>query len=149
MPTFSRTSTAKLDTCHADLITIFNEVIKTRDCTIVEGHRGEEEQNAHYYAVPRESWAKFPDSKHNSLPSKAADVMEYHPEKPHLHWEDKDGMEDFAIFVLATAERLFEEGRIAHKLRWGADWDQDGIRVDKDQDESFFDGPHFELVEVA
>lgn len=31
-------------------------------------------------------------------------------------------------------------------LRWGADWDQDGIRVDRDPDENFLDGGHIELI---
>jgi len=30
-------------------------------------------------------------------------------------------------------------------LRWGADWDQDGVFVWDDKDENFADAPHFEL----
>lgn len=30
-------------------------------------------------------------------------------------------------------------------LRWGGDWDDDGIRVDFDPNEGFLDGGHFEL----
>ena len=30
-------------------------------------------------------------------------------------------------------------------LRWGGDWDQDGIRVDRDRDEGFLDAGHIEL----
>lgn len=30
-------------------------------------------------------------------------------------------------------------------LRWGGDWDQDGIRVDKDPDEKFLDAGHIEI----
>lgn len=147
MAYFSEASKRKLETCHADLQAIFNDVIYVRDCTIIEGHRSQEVQDEYYRTG--KSQLKFPSSKHNSFPSMAVDVMEYFPVRPHIHWADKDGMEDFANFVLATAERLLAQGVISHSLRWGADWDQDGVRVDKDPDETFFDGPHYELVEVA
>lgn len=143
MPRYSRQSTDKLGTCHIDLIKIFTDVIFVRDCTIVEGHRGQIRQDELYYS--NMSRVKFPDGKHNSFPSEAVDVMEYFPERPHIHWADLDAIEDFANFVLATAETLYARGEITHLLRWGADWDMDGVRVDKDPNETFFDGPHYEL----
>ena len=146
MPKFSKTSQGRLNTCHEDLVTIFEEVIWVRDCTIIEGFRTEEVQNEYYRTG--KSQLRFPQSKHNKFPSKAVDVMEYHAEKPHLHWSKTDEIEDFARFVLRMADDLYEAGAITHKLRWGGDWDMDGERVDKDPDETFFDGPHFELVEV-
>lgn len=36
----------------------------------------------------------------------------------------------------------------ASYLRWGADWDRDGVRVDKDPDEAFMDAPHFEIRNI-
>lgn len=33
-------------------------------------------------------------------------------------------------------------------LRWGGDWNMNGIRVDKDKAESFMDLPHFELRNI-
>ena len=45
MPSFSGRSKEKLASCHPDLQKVFNEVIKHIDCTIIEGHRGEERQN--------------------------------------------------------------------------------------------------------
>lgn len=44
MPKFSDISLNKLATCHPDLITLFNEVIKYFDCIILEGHRGMDAQ---------------------------------------------------------------------------------------------------------
>lgn len=114
-----------------------------RDCTIVEGHRGQEVQDE-YYRLGK-SQVMYPGSNHNTFPSMAVDVMPYHPDRPHLRWTDKDGMEVFAKFVMDTARDLYNAGEISHLVRWGADWDMDGVRVDKDPDESFFDGPHFEL----
>jgi len=110
---------------------------------IIEGHRGEIIQNEMYRTG--KSQVQWPDSNHNLIPSMAIDVMEYFPEKPHIHWSDLNAIEDFSHFVLATAEALFAQGVVTHMLRSGVDWDMDGIRVDKDPDESFFDGPHMEL----
>jgi peptidoglycan L-alanyl-D-glutamate endopeptidase CwlK len=44
--------------------------------------------------------------------------------------------------VLGVAERLYNEGRISHRLRWGGDWDMDT----KVSDNDFDDLVHFELV---
>jgi hypothetical protein len=46
MPSFSKASEAKLQTCHKDLQIVFREVIKHIDCTVIEGYRGKEAQNA-------------------------------------------------------------------------------------------------------
>ena len=39
MPKFSDKSAARLATCHPDIQAVLNEVIKYRDCTILEGVR--------------------------------------------------------------------------------------------------------------
>ena len=44
MPKFSKSSLEKLATCHIDLQTLFNEVIKTFDCIVTEGYRNQEDQ---------------------------------------------------------------------------------------------------------
>ena len=135
MPSFSDASMRKLSTCHEDLQAIFNEVIYMQDCTVVEGNRSEARQNELFRTG--KSQVTYPNSKHNSYPSMAVD-----------HWSDKDDFENFAVYVMTTAEGMYKKGVITHELRWGGDWDRDGVRVDKDPDERFFDGPHFELVEV-
>ena len=43
--TYSRTSRERLETCHPDIQTIWNEVIKWIDASVFCGHRGEEAQN--------------------------------------------------------------------------------------------------------
>jgi len=139
MPKFSQNSYRKLNSCHPDLVTIFEEVVWMRDCTIVEGHRGEPTQNE-YYRLGK-SQVKYPDSNHNKHPSMAVDVMEYFPNKPHLHWFNKDEIHDFANYVISLADSLYENGEITHKVTWGGDWDMDGDTTDT----SFFDGPHYQL----
>ena len=144
MPSFSAASRSRLMTCHPDLITIFNTVIESRDCTIIEGYRDETTQNEYYRTG--KSQLRYPRGNHNLQPSRAVDVMEYFPERPHLRWSNLDGIEYFAAYVLRVADGLMAAERTTHRLRWGADWDGDSIRVDKDPDESFFDGAHYELI---
>ena len=73
MPSYGATSRRNLDTCHPDLIRVFEEVIKRFDCSITEGHRTPERQ-AHLLALGR---TKVKVSRHNSLPSEAVDAAPY------------------------------------------------------------------------
>lgn len=130
MPTFSKTSASRLATCDERLQKVFNEVIKYFDCTIIEGHRGEEDQNKAYNAG--RSKVKFPNSKHNKNPSKAVDVIPYT-----IDWKDVQRMCFFAGFVMATAISM------GIQLRWGGDWDGDTDL----KDNTFDDLVHFELKE--
>ena len=50
MPSFGKQSQANLATCHPDLQTLFREVIKYFDCTIIEGFRNEADQNKAFAA---------------------------------------------------------------------------------------------------
>lgn len=130
MPNYSRKSSEKLGTCDDRLQLIFNEVIKQFDCSILQGHRGEEEQNEKY----RNGLSKvqYPNSKHNSLPSLAVDVAPYP-----IDWNDRERFCYFAGYVKGIASSL------GIKLRWGGDWDRD-TQV---KDNNFDDLPHFELVD--
>jgi len=130
MPAFSSRSKKQLETCDSRLQDLFNEVIKHYDCTILEGHRDEATQNE-YYRTGR-SKLKYPNGKHNTLPSKAVDVAPYP-----IDWEDMDRFYHFGGFVLGMAASM------GIKLRWGGDWD--GDKSFKDQ--TFHDMPHFELEE--
>ena len=134
MPQFSKTSRQRLATCHQDLQTLFNEVIKYFDCTIICGHRGEEKQNSAY--KKGYSKLKFPNSKHNKNPSLAVDVIPYP-----LDWDDHDRMRVFAGYVLGTAQQLKNEGWIDSSIRLGGDWDMDTEVLDN----TFQDFPHYEI----
>ncbi len=130
MPKFSPVSAKKLASAHPDLQKVFNEVIKHWDCSILEGHRGEADQNE--YFKTGKSKLKWPSSKHNSLPSKAVDAM-----PSPISWEDREGICYFAGFVLGIASSM------GIKIRWGGDFNQNR----KIKDEKFVDMPHFELVD--
>jgi hypothetical protein len=128
MPSFGEKSKAQLETCDIQLQMLFNEVIKYVDCTILEGHRGEEAQNKAFREG--KSRKKFPEGKHNSKPSKAVDVMMYP-----IDWKDTQRQILFAGFVLGMAAKM------GIKLTWGGDWDGDFNM----KEHSLFDVPHFEL----
>ena len=128
MPRYSRNSKKRLASCDERLQKIFNEVIKYVDCSILEGHRGQEKQDR-YFGEGRTK-LKFPKGRHNSFPSKAVDVTPYP-----VDWEDRERQTLFAGFVMGIARGM---GIV---LRWGGDWDMDF----KVMDNRFDDFPHFEL----
>ena len=130
MPQFGKKSKEQLATCDERLIKIFNEVIKTVDCSVLEGHRSEDRQNALY--EEGKTKVKYPQGRHNKFPSRAADVVPYP-----IDWDDRERFHLFAGFVLGTAKQ------VGVKLRWGGDWNINWF-VD---DNKFDDFPHFELRE--
>lgn len=136
MPHFSDQSRQRLNSCHEDLITLFNEVVQTFDCTILCGHRGEKEQNEHYEAG--RSKVKYPHSKHNLNPSMAVDVAPYP-----IDWADTNTFYLFGGYVLGIAQQLHQVGAMQHRLRWGGDWDSDNDT----SDQRFNDLLHFELIQ--
>tara|TARA_R100000655_G_scaffold13520_2_gene30538 strand:+ start:18224 stop:18622 length:399 start_codon:yes stop_codon:yes gene_type:complete len=128
MPRFGRRSKERLATCEKDLQMVFNEVIKYVDCSILEGHRSKDRQNALY--EDGKTKVRYPNGRHNASPSRAVDVTPYP-----VDWADRERQTLFAGFVLGVANQMGIE------LRWGGDWDQD-FEV---QDNKFDDFPHFEL----
>lgn len=120
--TYSTTSKGRLNTAHPDLNRLFMEAIKHRDVTIMCGHRGEAEQNAVYDAA--RSNVRWPDSKHNTLPSRAVDAGPWP-----LDWDDRDALMEFSGFILGLAAAM------QIPVRSGAFWERP------------WDPLHFEMVE--
>jgi len=138
MPSFSKISLERLETCHQDLVTLFHYVIKYYDCTIVCGQRGAKEQNKAY--KNGKSQVKYPFSKHNTEPlSEAVDAAPF--DNGVIDW-NFDQMYHFAGFVQGIAQMLFDYGAMQYRIRLGADWDMDNDV----QDQRFKDLPHFELI---
>lgn len=135
MPKFSAVSLFRLSTCHDDLVTLFNEVIQTFDCTILEGYRTQAKQDAAYLA--KNSKVKYPYGKHNQKPSHAVDVAPYP-----VNFNDTRRSYLFAGYVLGIAEMLKKEGKMRHSIRCGADWDGDTDL----NDQVFNDLNHFEII---
>lgn len=135
MPKFSQDSFSKLSTCHMDLQTLFYEVIKNFDCQVLEGHRGQAEQEAAVAAG--NSKLHYPNGKHNSIPSNAVDVSPYP-----VDWNNTKRFYWFAGYVMGIAQKLKDDGKITHAIRYGGDWDGDK-NIDN---QSFNDLVHFELI---
>ena len=138
MPTFSPTSQARLNTCHPDIIKVFNAVVAVTDCTVIEGERTIETQREYFRTGKSKLDPDNPDllakAMHCKSPSLAIDVMPYP-----IDWQDKERIACYAGFVLGTANQL------GIKLRWGGNWDRDLTVLNATA--GFFDGPHYELIE--
>jgi len=118
---YSKRSLDRLATCHQDLQDLFNYVIKTEDCAILCGHRGEQEQNDAF--DKGYSKLRYPHSRHNSMPSKAVDVMPYP-----IDWGNIPRIITFGNTVLQIAKSLDID------IDWGGNW------------QYFKDYPHYELI---
>lgn len=139
MPSFGTKSLYQLSTCDERLQRVFNEVIRTYDCTVIQGYRSPQEQ-AEKFAQGR---SRVRLGKHNVSPSMAVDVAPW-IEGRGIPWPKeettiKDWMQfaHFVGYVMATAERM------GIRLRSGLDWDRDFNL----NDQTFDDAPHFELVD--
>jgi hypothetical protein len=132
MYNFSTMSKERLNTCHEDLQTLFRTVIKHVDCSVVGGWRSKDQQNE--YFDKGKSKVKYPNGKHNSLPSVAVDVAPFLNGK--ISWDMKNCLY-FAGIVMGIALML------NIKVRWGGDWDMDNEAM---TDQKFQDLVHFELV---
>jgi len=127
---FSKISLDRLNTCDNRLQILFNEVIKYFDCTIICGVRGEEEQNLAF--DNKKSKLKWPESKHNKIPSLAVDVAPYI--NGSISW-DKTQCSYFAGFVKGIASMY------KINIIWGGDWNSDN----NIKDNKFNDLVHFEI----
>ena len=130
MPRFGKKSRERLSTCDKRLQDLFNEVIKTVDCSVLEGHRSEERQNK--LQEEGKSKVRYPKGRHNASPSNAVDVAPYP-----IDWNDRERFHLFAGFVLGVANRM------GITLRWGGDWNMNFNL----KDNNFDDLPHFEIRE--
>jgi len=119
---YGKRSESNLCECVDPIQKVFRKVIQFRDCAVLEGYRGEAEQN--YLCKTGASQVKFPKSNHNVMPSRAADVVPYP-----IDWSDIPRFREFAQFVLGVAAGM------GIKLRWGGDW------------KNFKDMPHFYVVD--
>lgn len=138
MPKFGQTSASRLATCERDIQTIFMEVVKHFDCSIIEGNRTAERQNEHWAKgrklngkdpkkrdnwIITDKWAivTYKDgyeqkSKHQSHPSVAVDVVPY----PSM-WKDKNKLIELRGVVKYCQEKLLSEGKIEKLLDNGGD----------------------------
>jgi len=134
MPNLSDASLKELGECDPRLVELMKEVIKFFDFTVLEGHRGEREQNIAF--AKGLSQKRWPEGRHNSKPSKALDIAPYP-----IDWKESEKTRQ--RFVLLAGYVLCIAAQKGLKIRWGGDWDRD----QDTRDENFRDLPHFELVD--
>jgi len=125
---FDSASLKHLANLHFDLQRV-HKLARTRfRYRIICSYRGKADQQA---AKERgASNADFGQSPHNFIPPVATDCV---PDP--LNWNDKKSFDDMAAAIMQAAKEL------GIPIRSGADWDRDGKRWEKGEN----DGPHFEL----
>lgn len=122
MPIFSQRSLENLATCDERLQRVLVEAIKRMDFAVICGHRGQEEQDR--AVAERRSQTPWPLSRHNALPSLAADCVPYP-----VDWGDLTAFDMMAVVIKQCASDLGVE------IVWGGDWLQ------------FKDRPHFQVTD--
>jgi len=137
MPKFSKSSQDKLLNADPEFQVLFNYVIKYFDCKILCSERGEEAQNKAY----RDGFSKtrYPNSKHNSLPSEAIDVVPFP-----IEWKNTNRMRYFIGFVMGIAKMLKMYGAMDKEIVSGIDWNDNTIL----KDQRFNDFPHFQIKQL-
>ena len=144
MYSFSRKSKQLLETCHKDIQLILNELIKYYDFSVLEGYRPIERQQKLYKEGKSKLDGINKKSKHNYNPSMAVDIMPYKKGTNAFSGKEKDNRRFYFMMgmVKAISEKLFEEDKITHKVRFGLDWNGNFVY----DDQTFDDLPHFELI---
>jgi peptidoglycan L-alanyl-D-glutamate endopeptidase CwlK len=153
MPNYGQNSRNALNTAEADLVVLFNEVIKYFDNTIVYANRDQVVQfelykkgrsliNGVWVITDQSKIVTYKDgyqkmSMHNYMPSRAVDAVPWP-----VNWKDLDRMRYFAGHVMGIAALLKAENKIMHEIRYGGDWNRNTIL----EDETFLDLCHFEII---
>ena len=122
MPYFSERSLRNLNSCDERIKNVLYAAIERFDFTVTDGHRTEEAQNRAY--AENNSTLRWPDSKHNKLPSLAVDIAPWP-----INYNNINSFFYMAVIILEEASRL------KVPMRWGGNW------------KTFKDYPHFELLE--
>ena len=130
---FGRRSEYWLRTIHPDLRRVVRRAlaISPIDFAVIDGHRDEARQ-ADYFARGK-SKVEWPDSRHNSYPSRAIDLAPW--VSGGIPWDDHLQFYILIGVVMAAAKDL------GVPIRGGYDWDGDGDL----NDQTWHDLGHFEL----
>ena len=138
---YGKTSRQNRDTCAPPLIEVMNQglIRSPVDISIVRGWSGEDVQNMLFRkGASKKEW---PNSEHNFLledepHSKAFDFAPY-VGKVKIPWDDTH------LFAVVAGVFFSAAIELGVKLRWGGDWDMDGLTTDQ----SFMDWGHLEIEE--
>lgn len=136
--TYGHTSRANRDSCNTNLIGVINLGLERSpvDIAIVWGWRGREVQNGMLRSgVSQKAW---PNSMHNAMKDEepCSDAFDFAPYVNGIPWKDTHAFALVAGVFFAAAAIL------GVRLRWGGDWDMDGLTIDQ----TFMDWGHLEEV---
>ncbi len=125
MASFGASSRRRLATLDPALQEVLNEAINHFDFSIIWGYRGKARQNRAY----REgnSQVKWPNSRHNSWPAEAVDIVPY----PGGFANSDEAFRQMATYIFRAAMHT------GNCVGWGGHW------------RSLKDLAHFELKEEA
>jgi len=123
----SERSKKNLDTCCDEIKRLVYAALEEYDVVVIEGHRDKEAQDLYY--KEGKSKLKWPDSRHNKVPSLAVDLGVYSYYCNGIDWKNEKLFHELAGYMKAVARQY----RIAG-LRWGGDY------------KTFKDLPHFEII---
>lgn len=129
----SNMSKKRLSGVDPDLVKVVERAIELTavDFVVLEGLRSKARQEQ----LLAMGSTRTMESRH--LTGHAVDVAPLMEGK--VPWTDLDQFELVAAAMFQAADEL------GVLIQWGGDWDSDGVRVDKDKDETFMDGPHFQI----
>lgn len=117
----SARSVTLLATCHPDLRRVVEALWSEGVALhVICGHRGKAEQDRAF--AEKKSKVRWPDSRHNSVPSEAVDLTPIP-----LDWNDVEAFDELAKLVIAKADQL------GIPIKWGGHF------------RTLVDRPHFEL----
>lgn len=139
---FSKRSTDNLVGVSPKLILVINEALKISKCDfiVLEGLRLVSRQ----LMLVKTGKSKTMKSKHLAQPDgfgHAVDLLPCRKKTNEEMWKDIEGFQ-----LVSDAMKIASE-KLNIPIRWGADWNCNGITRDQgDQNEKFVDSPHFELV---
>ena len=104
-------SQEKLEQANSDLYKLVSIAIKTSpiDFSVIESVRDERSQNEAYNSGY--SMLRYPNSKHNSNPSNAVDIIPYP-----VDWTYIDRFKQLGKHIKQVAKRLNID------IEWGGDW---------------------------
>lgn len=128
--TFSRRSEDNLQGVHPDLVKVVRLALtlSKRDFSVIEGVRTKARQQQLF----KQGATKTLNSRH--LTGHAIDIVPYP-----LDWQAVSAFGELAKAMFAAATQL------NIPIRWGGDWNRNG----RSDDETFYDGPHFELLRAV
>lgn len=122
MKEFDAKSKERLGNANKDLVILAEAVLQKIDVIITCSHRNKQDQDEAY--KNGKSKLKYPQSKHNTLPSKAIDFA---IKKNGIITWDKKEYDNLGGIIKEVAEDL------GLTVKWGGDFS------------GFYDGPHVEI----